>query len=247
MKSVRIRFYEELNDFLPPNRRKKRFDFAFTGRQTVKDIIESAGVPHSQVDLILLNGRSAGFGEMVENGDDISAFPAFETLDIGNISKLDKKPLRDIRFILDVHLGKLTRYLRLLGFDSLYRNDYSDDRIVRISNTEERIILTRDRGILKRKAVNRGYWIRGHSPKQQAREVVRKFDLSGSIRPFRFCLTCNGKITEVSKKDVEELLPPRTRQYYQKFYRCTECNRVYWEGSHFLRMKKLIDEIKNHP
>lgn len=156
MKSAHFRFYEELNDFLPASRQKTEFVWHFRGKPSIKDAIESLGVPHTEVDLILINGRSVSFEHHLFDGDRISVYPVFESLDISPVSRLGRPPLRDPAFICDVHLGRLARLLRMLGFDTLYSTSYSDPQIVHIAGTQRRIILTRDRGVLKRKAVCRG-------------------------------------------------------------------------------------------
>ncbi len=198
-RTINIRFYEELNDFLPKDKKKVTFEHTFSGKMTVKDIIESLNVPHTEIDLILLNGKSVDFNARPESGDRISVYPVFESLDISNVTRLRPEPLRNPRFILDVHLGKLAKYLRMLGFDSLYQNDFEDDEIIEISIKEKRIILTRDLGILKNNKVTHGYWIRSQKPKVQMNEVLNRFDLSNQIEPLNRCIECNGKIAEVDK------------------------------------------------
>lgn len=245
MKSVSIRFYEELNDFLPLNKRKKRYDLHLSCRQTVKDLIESQGVPHIEIDLILVNGKPVSFGQILKEGDDISVYPVFESLDISRVTPIENRPLRDSRFILDVHLGRLAKYLRAMGFDTLYRNDYNDAEIVDISNKQKRIILTRDKGILMRNAVERGYWVRNTGVKDQAFEIIRKFDLFSLIEPFNRCLECNGLIEPVSKESVLPFIQPRTKQYYDDFFRCHDCLKIYWKGSHYGRMNNFIRSIKS--
>lgn len=246
MKTLTIRFYEELNDFLPKKKKKQAFQVTFSGRQTVKDIIEAQGVPHAEVDLVLTNGISVDFGYIVNPGDIISVYPVFETLDISSVTRLRKKPLRNPKFILDVHLGRLVKYLRLLGFDTIYRNDFTDNEIIETAATEDRIILTRDVGILKRNEVNKGYWIRNQDPKEQVKEVVKRFDLYRHVEPFKHCLECNGLISKVSKESIQDRLLPGTRKYYDTFYQCPDCQRIYWEGSHYQRMLKTIREIKDY-
>jgi hypothetical protein len=243
MKSVTIRFYEELNDFLPFNKRKKRYVIDITGRQSVKDLIEAQGVPHTEIDLILINGCPVAFGQIIRNGDDISVYPVFENLDISTTTPLKNRPLRNPRFVLDVHLGRLAKYLRAMGFDTLYRNDYQDEEIVEISNTQERIILTRDKGILMRNAVERAYWVRNTGVKDQAFEIIRKFDLFSLIKPFDRCMECNGLIDPVSKESILCLIQPRTRQYYNEFFRCHDCRKIYWKGSHYGRMNEFIQNL----
>jgi uncharacterized protein with PIN domain len=244
MSFVTMRFYEELNDFLTGNKKKKPFQVYFTGRQTVKDIIESEGVPHTEVDLILVNSRSVGFGHIIADKDYISVYPEFELLDISPLKRLRPAPLREPKFILDVHLGKLTGLLRILGFDTAYRNDYGDEEIAATAAKEKRIVLTRDKGILKRNSVERGYWIRSVKPAEQSREVVRKFDLRRSIRPFFRCMICNGIIESVDKAVIEAELLPRTRKYFDQFYRCRQCGKIYWEGSHHKKLLAFITEMQ---
>ncbi len=168
-----LRFYEELNDFLPEERKKKRFTHHFIDRTSVKDLIESLGVPHTEVDLILVNGKSVNFKYLINDGDDISVYPVFESFDITEVQHLRPKPLRKPKFVADVHLGRLTRYLRMMGFDVSYKNNFDDDEIVRISLKEKRAILTKDRGILKRRDVTHGFWIRSTKVEEQVKEVSK--------------------------------------------------------------------------
>lgn len=235
-----FRFYEELNDFLPARWRKKDVTHGFSGRPSVKDMIEGLGVPHVEVDLILVNGRSVGFDHPVRDGDRISVYPVFESLDIAPLVRLRPRPLRQSRFILDVHLGKLARALRLLGFDARYRNDLADPEIVRIAAEEARIILTRDRRLLKCGEVTRGYWVRSTRPENQVREILERFDLRSQARPFTRCMMCNGMLEAVDKHDVAHQLQPRTERYYDTFYRCGNCDGIYWEGSHFHALKERV-------
>ncbi len=243
-KTAHFRFYEELNDFLPPEKHKIAFAYEFTGAPAVKDAIEAIGVPHPEVDLIVVNGHSVGFDYQLQSGDRVAVYPMFETLDISPILHLRPQPLRELRFILDVHLGTLARRLRLLGFDTLYQNDYRDSNIVEIAALEKRIILTRDRGILKNKAVTHGYWLRASDPNRQIEEVIRRFHLSSRIEPFCRCLLCNGLIQSVTKQDILEKLPERTASFYHEFYQCAQCGKVYWKGSHYKKMESLIDKVK---
>jgi hypothetical protein len=240
---AQFRFYEELNDFLPGYRRKVEFPYTFTGNPTVKDAIESIGVPHVEVDLILVNSKAVDFMYRIKDQDKISVYPVFEILDISEVQRLRAKPLRDPAFILDVHLGRLAKYLRLCGLDTRYEKDLTDREIVNISLSQNRAILTRDRGLLKTKEVTHGHWIRTSKPTEQLKEVLRSFDLLNSYHPFSRCLECNGVLVEVEKEEIDYMLPARTREYYRNFRKCPVCNRVYWEGSHYERMKKFLDNI----
>ncbi len=209
MKEVYFRFYEELNDFIAGEKRKVRFTHNFIDRASVKDVIESLGVPHTEVDLILVNGKSVGFDYLINDGDDISVYPVFESLDITNVQHLRPKPLREPKFIADVHLGKLTRYLRMMGFDVLYKNDFDGKEIVNLSLTEMRAILTKDRGILKRGEVTHGYWVRSTKIKEQVTEVIKRFDLINIIKEFSRCIECNSVLKPISKNEIIDDLPPK--------------------------------------
>jgi len=238
-----FRFYEELNDFLPLERRKIRFSYAFDKNPSVKDAIEALGVPHTEVDLILVNGRPVGFEHHLTDNDDVSVYPAFESIEITPLVRLREKPLRIPKFVCDVHLGKLSRLLRLLGFDTLYRNDYTDQAIVAVALEQGRCVLTRDRGILKRKAITHGYCLRSTIPAEQAREVVRRFDLKGHAKPFARCVECNGIVARVDKQAVLHDLPPKTRECYDEFYKCDSCGKIYWQGSHFDAIRRTVAGI----
>lgn len=235
-----FRFYAELNDFLPPERRHVPFTHCFLARASVKDMIEALGVPHTEVDLILVNGDSVDFTYIVQDGDRISVYPVFESFDITPLVRVRPRPLREPRFVLDTHLGRLAAYLRMLGFDTLYRNDYEDDELARISSEEKRTLLTRDRGLLKRSIVTRGYWVRSTNPRLQLAEVLRRFDLFQLVAPFRRCIRCNGLLRPVPKEDILDRLKPGTRQCFDEFRMCQECGQIYWKGSHYERMQQFI-------
>jgi hypothetical protein len=238
-----FRFYEELNDFLPASRRKRRFPHAFTRKASIKDMIEALGIPHTEIEVILVNGESVDFSCIVNDGDDVSVYPMFESLDIRPVLRLRPQPLRRPRFVLDSHLGRLTRYLRLLGFDCLYQNNFQDDELARISSQQQRTLLTRDRRLLQRKVITRGYYVRATRPLEQTVEILRRFDLSGDVTPLGRCIRCNGLLEDIEKGAIEARLEPRTRRYYRHFRICPECSQIYWQGSHFSKMTRLIDTI----
>ena len=192
MKRVEVRFYAELNDFLPLWRRKRPTTCDFDVSGSVKDMIEALGVPHTEVDLILANNESVDFSYRIQDGDKISVYPVFESIDISSLVRLRPVPLREVRFIADVHLGRLAAYLRMVGFDTLYQDDYQDEELARISSGERRTLLTRDRGLLKRNVITRGYCVRATNPREQLVEVLRRFDLLRAMTPFRRCVHCNA-------------------------------------------------------
>lgn len=245
MAQARFRFYEELNDFLPEERRKLEFDYAFEGRRSIKDLIESLGVPHAEIEVILVNGESVGFDRIVRDGDRVSVFPMFEALDVTPLLRLRERPLRDPRFALDVSLGALTRYLRLCGFDAWYRNDADDQTLATLAASERRVLLTRDRELLKRRIVSHGYFVRARKPRDQLVEVCARLDLAGLIRPFKRCIRCNGELRPVEKEHVRDRLQPHTRLHFDEFHECGECRRIYWRGSHVRRMEALIALARN--
>jgi uncharacterized protein with PIN domain len=243
VKRAFLRFYAELNDFLPPDRRMVSFPYDFFVAMPVREAIEAAGVPHTEVDLILVNGRSVDFSHVIEDGDRISVYPVFESMDITPVLRVRPRPLRQPRFVLDVHLGRLAAYLRMMGFDALYRNDYSDERLAGVSGSEDRILLTRDVGLLKRAVVTRGYYVRETSPRRQLEEVLRRFDLLRLAEPFSRCMACNNPLRALEKERAQGLLPQRIFQTHTEFLRCESCGRVFWKGSHYERMLKLIREL----
>jgi uncharacterized protein with PIN domain len=236
--TAEFRFYEELNDFLPPGQRKRTVHYRFSGHPGIKDPIEVFGVPHTEVDLIVVNGQPVGFDYQLQAGDRVAVYPVFESLDITPLLRLREKPLRNPRFIMDVNLGKLAKRLRMLGFDCLYRNDYSDAEVVNIAINEQRIVVTRDRRLLYVKHISHGYWVRAVDAESQVDEVLRRFDLYGLIQPFTRCLVCNVVLTPVAKADILDRLEPKTRLYYEVFHRCTDCQRIYWKGSHIENMRQ---------
>ena len=245
MKTLHIRFYEELNDFLPKQKRKTRFEINFTGSPPVKDLIESRGVPHTEIDMILVNGKSVKFDCKLKDGDDVSVYPVFESFDISGIQRLRSKPLRRPKFVLDVHFGTLARYMRMFGFDTKYENDYSDEQIIDISLNEKRAILTRDLGILKQTRVTHGYWVRNTKPVKQVEEIIERFDLKNEITEFSRCITCNSILKPVEKEKVADRVPPKVYNYQTEFYLCKECNKVYWKGSHYVNMNLMVERMKN--
>jgi hypothetical protein len=238
-----FRFYGNLNDFLPPDRRQVEFARSVKDQGSIKDAIEALGVPHPEIDLIMVNGESVGFDYLVQQDDHISVYPQFTTLDIAALSQVQPPPLSQVRFVLDVHLGKLATYLRLLGFDTLYRNDYDDDELAQISSQEQRILLTQDRGLLKRSIVTYGYAVRSDNPEEQTVEVLARFQLRSAVAPLQRCPRCNGELVVVDKAIIHDQIPHYTRLYYNEFSQCQSCHQIYWKGAHYERIRSLIDRV----
>lgn len=156
---------------------------------------------------------------------------------------LRARPLRDMKFVADVHLEKLTKYLRLCGIDTYYRTGLNDKEIIDRAISDKRAILSRDKEMLKNKKVTHGYWIRSQYPRYQLKEVFLRFDIKKPIALFTRCLECNGLLKKVTKKKILDRLLPMTRRYYRKFKMCNDCKRIYWNGSHYRNMKREIKSI----
>lgn len=242
--SVELRAYAELNDFLRPAARYAAQQRPVRPHQTVKDIVEAAGIPHTEVDLILVNGASVDFGHHPQPGDRIAAYPMFETLDVGPLTRVRARPLRDPRFIVDVNLGGLARLMRLMGLDTRCDWAATDAALAETAAAEHRILLTRDRRLLARRTVTHGVFVHADRPFEQIVELIRRLDLTDRLAPFTRCLRCGGIVTDVAKADIIEHLEPLTRRYYDTFRRCSECGRIYWAGSHHRRLDNTVTRIR---
>ncbi len=243
MKKAFFRFYEELNDFLPAKLKKIRFEHSFIERTSIKDMIEALGIPHTEIDLILVNNKSVNFNYIVNDKDDISVYPVFESFDISEVQHLRPKPLRDPKFILDVHLGKLAKLMRILGIDSYYQNNFQDDEIVKLSIENKRTVLTRDVGLLKRKEVNHGYFVRNRKAENQLLEIIERFQLKKIIKPFSRCIECNSFLKEIEKEKIIDRIPQKVKNYLNEFYICENCDKVYWKGTHYDKMSKMLKQL----
>lgn len=241
-KTAYFRFYGDLNDFLPAPHRQSDLPYHFWGRPAVKDAIEAIGVPHPEVFYLQHGDEAIGFGHGISDGERISVFPRMKAVQPA-AGWLRPMPPTPPRFVLDGHLGQLARHLRMLGLDTRYRNDADDPELARVAETDDRILLTRDLGLLKRSRVTYGAFVRATDPERQLREVLQRFELGEHIDPLTRCLRCNGTIEPVAKDEVIDELPPQTRQHFDTFYRCARCEQVYWKGSHYERMQQFIADL----
>jgi uncharacterized protein with PIN domain len=244
-RTATFRFYEELNDFLAPERRKRDFEYAFRGSPSAKDVIESIGVPHVEIDLVLVDGRSVGFDHGLTGGEHVSVYPMFELFDIHPIVRLRAEPLRTPRFAADDHLRRLARYLRMVGFDTLWDPRLSEADLIDGSRSERRTILSRSRRLLRHGKITHGRWIRNEEPLEQLKEVISAFDLKRLIKPFTRCMECNGMLDCVSREAITELLPEDLDEAIEQFSLCRSCGKAYWEGTHVKRMREIVGRLKH--
>jgi uncharacterized protein with PIN domain len=243
MDTAYFRFDEALTYFFPRSKKDKTIAHPFDWRGSVKDMIESLGVPHAEIELLVVNGVSVDFDYIVQADDHIDVYARAEAVDIS--PKVALRPPLEGRpsFILDQHLGRLAAYLRMMGFDTLYRNDYHDEELAQVSHDEGRVLLTRDVGLLKRGIVVYGYYVRATHREKQLAEITRRYDLAQWIAPFKRCMKCNGLVETVNKEAVVDELPEDTAQFYDEFHRCDSCKRVYWKGPHHQRMEALMEQV----
>jgi uncharacterized protein with PIN domain/sulfur carrier protein ThiS len=245
--SASFAFFGSLSDFLSPEERGRPISYAFRGTPSVKDAIEALGVPHVEVDAILVNGEPAHFDHPLHDGDQVRVHPLDASPESDPVLHLQSAPPALPAFVADVHLRRLARTLRLLGFDTLHCADLADTDIVRVSREERRIVLTRDRQVLKHGKLAHGYWVRSTDPETQAREVVRRFGLAAHARPFTRCIVCNGLLRRADKDAVRERIPPRTALWLNEYRECPDCRRLYWWGTHGVRLQGLVDSALRPP
>jgi uncharacterized protein with PIN domain len=231
MSTAHFSFRGRLRDFLPHEQREQSIRVEFRGRQSIKHLVESLGVPHPEIGRVHVNEREGWLNAIAQDGDEVQVHPIPDGFSA------------EPRFLLDNHLGRLAAYLRMLGFDCLYRNDYDDEELADILQQEERILLSRDRRLLMRKVVAHGYCPRSLDSVQQLHEVVRRFDLARRVVPFHRCLRCNQLLETVPKEAVLESLEPLTKLYFDEFMLCPNCKQVYWKGSHVEQMQEIVDRI----
>ncbi len=241
--SARFSFHGGLAELLVRRYCADRPTYRFRGNPGIKDAIETMGIPHTEVDVILANGLSVNFSYPLQDNDTIDVYPVLSDVPVTRPLKLTPCPPDPATFILDVHLGKLARRMRLLGFDACYRNDLDDAEIMAIAAQEDRIILTRDLGILKHRKVAHGYLVRSDHVDCQLREVLKRYDLSGRIHLWQRCMVCNGLLSRVEKAEVLDRLEPKTRLYYEEFHRCSSCERLYWQGSHYAKIAAWLSKL----
>ncbi|WP_276496330.1 Mut7-C RNAse domain-containing protein [Pontibacter litorisediminis] len=235
-----FQFHGALNDFLPKHRKGQSVRYSFRGNPAVKDAMEAMGVPHPEVDVVLVNNKPVTFSYLLLPDDVVEVFPVERGRSWPTGYTFEENNPPPHRFILDVHLGTLAKSMRMLGLDTRYQTDFSDADIARIAAEEQRVVLTRDIGLLKQKNIAWGYWLRSQHTQEQLEEVIHRYQPQDSFRPFALCLACNVPVQEVAKDEVLHELPPKTKEFFHEFYRCPSCRRVYWKGSHYERMQQQV-------
>jgi uncharacterized protein with PIN domain len=236
-----FRFYAELNDFLARERRGRDITVPCARMATTKHMIEALGVPHTEVELVLVNGEGAGLDLLLEEGDRVAVYPRFTRLDVSRLAPAPMLPPGRIRFVADAHLGGLARLLRMAGFDTIYDNSLHDDQVEALAAEEDRVVLTRDRDLLKRRTIAYGCYVWALKPEEQLHEVIERLGLADRTRPFTRCLHDNAPLRAVAKEAVIGRLPPMVAASQDEFSTCDLCGRVYWKGSHWQRMSAVLD------
>jgi uncharacterized protein with PIN domain len=231
MSTASFRFHGELGNFLSRDRRQRAFAYRCARAASLKNAIEALGVPHTEVGALEVNGEPATLQRTVREGDAVHVYPRGP--------ETEAVPV----FLADAHLGGLARFLRMLGFDTLHDNAFADELIRRIARAEGRIVLTRDRELLKCREIARGCYVHALEPQAQLREVAARYRLGERARPFTLCLKCNLPLEVVARSAVAPRLPPKVLEEQREFSRCPGCQRVYWPGSHYRRMRRALEQV----
>lgn len=240
-RKAEFRFYEELNDFLPENNKRKCFNHEFSGTPAVRDVIVSIGVPEAAIDLILVGDEPVGFSHPLQGGERVAVFPVFERFDITPVNRLRSSPLRDVRFVIEPGLDKLAGLLRLAGLDCVCHPDLDDLNIYEIASSEKRTLLSRDEQLLKNACVTHAYQVQTTDPPAQFQEIIEAFDLRRSLRPMSRCTGCNGHLRIADEADVMDRVPFAVLVAFDDFWQCEQCQHVYWKGPRYMQLEKLLE------
>lgn len=235
-------FHGDLTFFLH-SRADRTIERRLSERTSVKDVIESCGVPHPEVDLILVNGSPVDFAHVIGDEANMDVYPIdSQRATLFPDNRLQASQMQ--KFVADVHLGKLTRDLRLLGIDVAYDPMAQDRQLLELATADNRALLTRDRRLLMHAVVQHGYYPRSQDSAEQTIEVLRRFDLFALLTPFTRCLRCNASLRRAEKADVIEQLEPLTKIYYEEFRGCSGCGQIYWRGSHFAKLEARVAKLR---
>ncbi|WP_373187842.1 Mut7-C RNAse domain-containing protein [Halopseudomonas sp.] len=243
MTSATFRFYARLNHFLPSERRSQPFTVVCAENATIKHMVEALGVPHTEIALVLANGEAAALDQQVTDGARIAVYPEFASLDISTVTRV-RQPAGGVPiFVADAHLGALARLLRMAGFDTLYDNGIDDAEIAKVAYQQGRVLLTRDRDLLKHRAVTHGCYVHSVKPHDQLRELFDRLGLDTHIRPLSRCLNCNVVLQQIARARVLERIPQGVRERHERFWLCEACDQVYWEGTHWQKMRQMLETL----
>jgi len=209
---------------------------------SLKDVVESLGIPHTEIGRLTVDDREVGFGHPVADGERIGVAAVTAPFEVTHPTRLRPVPLPEVRFIVDLNVARLARLLRLAGFDAAHDPDWHDAELARRSADEGRILLTRDRALLRYACIDFGHLVRANTPREQLAEVLAFFGLQCDCRLLSRCMRCNGLLESVSKERVLARLEPLTRRYYENFYLCRRCGQIYWEGSHKKGLKEILSQ-----
>lgn len=243
MATATLRFYAELNDFLPGDRRQRDWPLRFHAPAPARHLIETCGVPHTEVELLIRDGQSIDLETPIGDRERLAVYPMLEALDVRPLLRLRPEPLRRLRFLADAHLGALARRLRMLGFDTLWYNDLGDAALAERTSRERRILLTRDRALLMRQSVTHGCYLRQTDTEAQLSELIERLQLCAEIAPFTRCLVCNGRLEAIDATEAENEIPEHILRRVSALWRCHGCTRLYWKGSHWDAMRRRIETL----
>lgn len=222
----------ELRLFIPSERRQGRTALITDGSSTLGHVIESLGVPLTEAGRLLVDGREVAVSHIPSAG---------ESVEVYGVERPQQVPGAPLRFLLDVHLGTLARRLRLLGVDAAYENeDIGDPALATLSAKERRVLLSRDRGLLRRREIWAGAYIYSDRPDDQLRDVLERF--APALTPWTRCTACNGRLADADKDSVQDQLQQGTQRSYDVFAQCPACDRVYWRGAHHARLQAIVEE-----
>lgn len=244
MNRALLHLHGDLADLLRRRGRDGEVEVPVPERRSVKDAVESVGVPHTEVGAVLVDTSEVGWDALLRGGEAVEVHP-LGALPPGLVGLVQPgPPPRPLRAVADVHLGTLARRLRLLGVDTRWRNDADDEELVEVALTEGRVLLTRDRGLLMRRAIVQGALVRDDDPDAQLTQVVQRYRLADEAAPGSRCPRCNGVVAPVPRAEVLGELEPGTRAAgYDRFGRCTDCGRLYWAGAHARAIASIVDRV----
>jgi len=235
---------ERLQELLPRKLRlSKMVVYPLTRRASIKDIIEALHIPHTEIGSIVHQDAEISFFHIPEPGERLALFSFSPGTDVTMPTRLRPNPLQKTAFMVDINVGKLARLLRMCGIDTRYEPELNEADLAEQVVTNRRILLSRNRDLLQRKIITWGHLVRAEQPEEQLAEVITLYGLEEAIKPFSRCLECNALLQPVEKTAILHRLEPLTKKYYQTFRICSDCNQIYWRGSHHQRMDTLMQRM----